>query len=105
MTEKFLLDYGTLLAKNSKATVTIINSNLKNQQNNYFEHAVDTLQSFHNIQITMLENRKLNEEFLEPFDLILVSEDFWNATCENLKPEVKNNFSYLIIHKHVTPSK
>jgi len=98
--EKFVLDYGFTLARNSKAVVTVINSNLKNQQNTYFENAVETLQSTDNIQVVVLENRKLEEDFLEPFDLIVVSEDYWNNTIENMKPEIRNNFSYLIMHKY-----
>jgi len=98
--EKFVLDYGFTLARNSKAVVTVINSNLKNQQSTYFENAVETLQSSDNIQVVVLENRKPEEDFLEPFDLIVVSENYWNNIIENLKPEIRNNFSYLILHKY-----
>jgi Kef-type K+ transport system membrane component KefB/nucleotide-binding universal stress UspA family protein len=98
--EKYILDYGFMLARNAKASVTIINSNLENKQTAYFINAVDNLQNIDNIEVTILENRKLEEDFLEKFDLIVVSDHYWNQVIENLKPELRNNFSYLIIHKH-----
>jgi Kef-type K+ transport system membrane component KefB len=101
--EKFVLDYGLTLARNSKATLTVINSNLQNKQNTYFENALDNLKSNDNIQVIIMENRKLDENFIEPFDLIVVSEKYWNNIAGNLKPEIRNNFSYLILHKYQPP--
>lgn len=98
--EKYVLEYGCRLARNAQASLTIINANLQNQTDTYLEQLIHILQTQHNIPVTLLENRKPDEDFLKPFDLIVVSDKYWNNTLEYAKPEIRNNFSYLILHKH-----
>jgi Kef-type K+ transport system membrane component KefB len=99
VTEEYVLNYGLLLASNSKSTTTIINTNLKNEHPDYYSKAVVSFKEKHPSPVSLLENRKLDEAFLDTFDLIIVSDNYWNNFIEFLATEIRNNYSYLIFHK------
>ncbi len=99
VSEQYILDYGLLLASNSKSVITIINSNLKNEHPEYYTKALVTFKEKHPSPVLSLENRKLDEAFLDTYDLIVVSDNHWNNFIETLATEIRNNYSYLIFHK------
>jgi Kef-type K+ transport system membrane component KefB len=99
ITENFILKYGLLLANNSKSTTTIINTNLKNEHPDFYTNSIIEFKEKHPSPVVSLENRRLDETFLDGFDLIVVSENYWNNIIENLSTEIRNNYSYLIFHQ------
>lgn len=98
VSEKEILQYGLSLATNANAATTIINTNLKNEHPAYYSEAVVDFKTKHPSPVTSLENRKLDEAFLENFDLVIVSHNYWNNIIENEASEIRNNFSFLIFH-------
>lgn len=96
--ENRLLDMGLMMANHAKSMVTIINANLKNSHPAYYTDTIVKFKNNHPSPVTSLENRKLDESFLNSFDLIMVSELYWNNTIEEEETEIRNNYSYLILH-------
>ncbi len=97
--EPHIFDFGLMLAGNAKAALTVINANLHNQKPDGYDEIIQNFKNNHESPVMILEHRKLEESFLQRYDLILVSEDYWNNILENDETEIRNNFSYLIIHQ------
>ncbi len=98
VSEKNIFKYGLLLAENANAATTIINTNLKNEHPAYYTETIIDFKTKHSAPVTSLENRKLDEAFLENFDLIVISDNYWNNIIESEPSEIRNNFSFLIFH-------
>ena len=94
--DAFLIEYAKKLISNANSQVTVLNaSSIKN--NPQIKESIRNIEHTAPNHITLLNQRKLEKEFLQGQDLMIISVESWRKLVESRSPWLNNTPSLLII--------
>lgn len=94
--DAFLIDYARKLISNAGSQVTVLNaSSIK--ENAEIKESIRSIEHTAPNHITLLNQRKLEKEFLQGQDLMIISVESWKKLVESRSPWLNNTPSLLII--------
>jgi Kef-type K+ transport system membrane component KefB len=94
--DAFLIEYAKKLISNANSQVTVLNaSSIKD--NPQIKESIRNIEHTAPNHITLLNQRKLEKEFLQGQDLMIISVESWRKLVESRSPWLNNTPSLLII--------
>ncbi len=93
----FLLDYAQKLIYNNDSKVTVLDSNGHIKNNFIIENAVDSLENKYPSNMTLLNDKTIEKEFLNQHDLMIISLESWKKLVDSQSDWLSDIPSVLIV--------
>lgn len=93
----FLLDYAQKLIYNNDSKITVLDYNSHIKNNFIFENAVSSLENKYPSNMTLLNDKTIEKEFLNQHDLMIISLESWKKLVDSQSDWLTDIPSVLII--------
>lgn len=97
--DAFLIEYAQKLISNAGAQVTILDADGSVKNNPGIKESIRSIEHIVPNHIQLLSQKKLEKEFLQSQDLMIISVDSWKKLVESRSPWLNNTPSLLILKK------
>jgi hypothetical protein len=93
----FLLDYAQKLIYNNDSKITVLDFNGHIKNNFIIENAVDSLENKYPSNMTLLNDKTIEKEFLNQHDLMIISLESWKKLVDSQSDWLSDIPSVLIV--------
>lgn len=97
--DAFLIDFAQKLISNSGSQVTVLDADGSIKKNPQIKEAIRSIEHTVPNHIQLLNEKKLEKEFLQSQDLLIISVDSWKKLVESRSTWLNNTPSLLILKK------
>ena len=98
-TDSFLIEFAQKLIANAESQVTVLDADGSVRNNPQIKESIRSIEYSMPNHIQLLSQRKLEKEFLQAQDLMVISVDSWKRLVESRSPWLNNTPSLLILKK------
>jgi Kef-type K+ transport system membrane component KefB len=95
----FLMEYVQRLILNSEAQVTITDTSEIIKNNNQIKEAIRNIEHVTPNNIALSRTKNIDEQFIEPFQLMIISTEGWKKLVDSRQSWIKQTPSILILQK------
>jgi Kef-type K+ transport system membrane component KefB len=85
-TDFFLISFADRFIQNNLAKVQLLDTTGMVKANKFFREAIEKINASEPGSITLLDNTPIDKDFLEQFDLMLISYNHWKVLSKNKSP-------------------
>ena len=97
--DSFLIEFAQKLIANAESQVTVLDADGSVRNNPQIKESIRSIEHTMPNHIQLLSQRKLEKEFLQAQDLMVISVDSWKRLVESRSPWLNNTPSLLILKK------
>jgi len=97
--DSFLIDFAQKLIVNSGSQVTVLDADGSVKNNPEIKESIRSIEHTVPNHIQLLNQKKLEKEFLQSQDLMIISVDSWKKLVESRSPWLNNTPSLLLVKK------
>ena len=97
--DSFLIEFAQKLIANAESQVTVLDADGSVRNNPQIKESIRSIEHSMPNHIQLLSQRKLEKEFLQAQDLMIISVDSWKKLVESRSPWLNNTPSLLILKK------